>query len=225
MKETPKTLHSYSRKNCLSNFYPVSESLPDQAHFDYLTNKLKTRLHFLTIRNALSPSEVQYKSKLIAANLFKLKIFRDSDHIAIYHPVHNEVETIQIQEEALKLGKIVYYPRVAGNLITFHRISNITQLIPGAYSIPEPPFSAKVVPLNSIDLFIIPGVCFDVTGNRIGFGKGYYDRTLKFTDNNKKIGLAYSFQVVSRIRTDMYDLPVGYIVSENGVINANGGGD
>jgi len=224
VKEVPKALHTYSRKNCLSNPNTVSESLSDQGHYDYLTNKYKARLHFLRIRNALHPSEVQTRSKQIADKLFKLKAFRDSDHIAIYYPIHNEVDTKPIHYEALKLGKKIYYPRVTGDFITYHSITNFAQLKPGAYGISEPGRDDIAVPLNLIDIFIIPGICFDVWGNRIGFGKGYYDRTLKFTNKNKKIGLAYSFQVVSSIRTDMYDLPLSYIVSENGVINANRGG-
>lgn len=178
----------------------------------------------MRIRNTLHSSEVHTRSKKIADNLFQLKIFRDSDHIASYHPIHKEVDTKLIHDEALKLGKKIYYPRVTGDLITYHRITNFAQLKPGAYGISEPGRDDIAVPLNLIDIFIIPGICFDFWGNRIGFGKGYYDRTLRFTDKNKKIGLAYSFQVVNSIRTDMYDLPLSYIVSENGVINANRGG-
>lgn len=172
----------------------------------------------------MHPSEVQSRSKLIAGNLFQLKIFRDSEHIAIYHPVRNEVDTRLIHDESLKRGKKIYYPRASGDLITFHRITSIAHLKPGTFGIPEPQISDKSVPLDIIDIFIIPGICFDVRGNRIGFGKGYYDRTLKFIHKNKKIGLAYSFQVVSSIKTDKYDLPLSYIVCENGVINANRGG-
>ena len=67
---------------------------------------------------------------------------------------------------------------------------------------------------DSIDIIIVPGVAFDRQGNRLGRGRGFYDRLLKTTPNAIKIGVAFDFQVVDQVPTEPLDVPMNLIISE-----------
>jgi 5-formyltetrahydrofolate cyclo-ligase len=73
--------------------------------------------------------------------------------------------------------------------------------------------------IEDIDLIIVPGVVFDEHCNRIGFGAGYYDRFLpKRAKNSSTIGLAYDYQIINKIPTGDYDIPLDFIISEKRII-------
>jgi 5-formyltetrahydrofolate cyclo-ligase len=89
----------------------------------------------------------------------------------------------------------------------------------GAYNILEPrQDTIKEIPIESIDLILVPGVVFDIHGNRIGHGKGYYDRLLNDTQNIPHVGLAFGFQIVDAVPVEGHDLPVDIIVTEERII-------
>jgi len=89
----------------------------------------------------------------------------------------------------------------------------------GAYGILEPARS-QIVPIepNTIDLVIIPGIGFDKTGNRMGHGKGYYDRFLPLAKKAIRIGLCFEFQIKDQIPTEPSDQKVDYIITEERII-------
>ena len=72
--------------------------------------------------------------------------------------------------------------------------------------------------MYSLDLIIVPGVVYDFFGNRIGHGKGYYDRLLKKACTIPSIGLAFEFQIVDRISAEAHDEKVDTIITENRII-------
>ncbi len=88
----------------------------------------------------------------------------------------------------------------------------------GSYGILEPRTEKiRKTRVEDIDLIIVPGVAFDKKGNRIGHGKGYYDRLLDKT-NATKIGLAFEFQLLKEIPTDKHDLPIDILITEKRII-------
>ena len=92
-------------------------------------------------------------------------------------------------------------------------------LCPGAYDILEPKQDCrKPIDLDTIDIIIVPGVAFDTTGNRMGHGKGYFDRLLKHLDA-LRIGLAFEFQIVSHVPMDPHDEKMDIIVTEKQIIH------
>lgn len=151
-------------------------------------------------------------------NLCTLDRFKISKKIALFYSVRNEVNTKRIFFESLEAGKEVYFPRVNGPSLTFHRVGSLEELKPGKFGIPEPDAGSFSIEPEKLDLVIIPGVAFDHTGNRVGYGKGYYDRFMVNVSEEKRIALAYGFQVLDSVPGGESDLGVGLIVTEVGII-------
>ncbi len=101
--------------------------------------------------------------------------------------------------------------------ITPSYISSLDDLNKGAYGINEPKTINKAN-VDDIDLILVPGIAFSVSGERIGFGKGYYDKLLeKF--NGVKIGVCYDFQIVNHIPSSPHDIKMDMIVTEKRIYN------
>ena len=95
----------------------------------------------------------------------------------------------------------------------FYEIHSLNDLKEGHFHILEPTTQLLIKP-NQIDLMIVPMLAFDSNNHRVGYGKGYYDRYLSCEFNRYKIGLAFSFQQVSYIPIDQFDLPLDEIIQE-----------
>lgn len=137
----------------------------------------------------------------------------------------DEVETGQLLMRALELGKTVAVPRVVGeNQMEFHRIGTLSDLSPGFRGIPEPdsdPTTLVHPPEFSpgAALMLLPGAAFDPAGNRIGYGKGFYDSYLHRYPYFYKLGLAFSVQLTDEIPADPYDVKVDEILTESDVFH------
>ena len=184
--------------------------------------KSKIREEINGIRNGKPISELSEKSGRIKENLFRMPEFGNARTVMFYVSTRNEVHTEEMIREALSMGKNVCVPRTDVNThsLTCIRIEDFDRdLSPGAFGIPEPKTGEAVQPEN-IDLVIVPGTAFDRMGNRIGYGKGFYDRLLPSMDGVNTIGLAYGFQIVDSITTEEHDVSVRNVVTEDGVIKA-----
>lgn len=168
-------------------------------------------------RSALSDVEVKQKSLLISDYLYSLEVFKLSNSIALYSPIQNEVGTESIFNKAIQAEKEVYFPRVNGSSLDFHRIDKLEQLQIGKFGVLEPKAHLLKADIEKIDLFVIPALAFDKSGNRLGYGKGYYDRALANISESKKIGLSYDLQILDSVPIDKNDRKVGIIVTELGV--------
>jgi 5-formyltetrahydrofolate cyclo-ligase len=117
-------------------------------------------------------------------------------------------------------SKRIYYPKVpksAHGVLEFYSVASLAELELGFMAkIPEPGLKSKrpKAALGEIDIVVVPGVGFDGEGYRLGFGKGYYDRTLK-TYEGLVIGLAYDFQIVDRLPRESHDARCDWVVSES----------
>jgi len=176
-------------------------------------NKDEIRKRILKIRDSLSPSLVLLKSKKIKEILFELKEFKCAENILFYYSFRSEVRTdIMIKD----CKKRVFLPKVKGKELEILEIKSLNDLKPGYCGILEPTSENPVSP-DEIDLVIVPGVCFDKRGFRIGYGSGYYDRLLPLL-NCKKIGIAFSLQIVDKIPNTINDIRVDKIITEDGPI-------
>ena len=111
----------------------------------------------------------------------------------------------------------MFLPRLDGELLSFHLVESMEGLIINKYGIPEPTAETPCVSPEEIDIFILPALGLDLNGNRLGSGKGYYDRTLKNIESKKLFGLCYKFQIVVSVPNLKHDKKVGYLIYEDGI--------
>jgi 5-formyltetrahydrofolate cyclo-ligase len=127
--------------------------------------------------------------------------YATADHVALYAPVRGELDTAPLFRDLRSRGKTVLYPRICdtSRLLSFHIVTGESQLQPSGLGIPEPGPGQAVVPLHRIDVFVVPGLAFDLQGQRLGWGHGYYDTTLGAVPSSLRVGYAYEFQVVPKV--------------------------
>jgi len=183
-----------------------------------VAEKEKIRRRILKLRDALSTKEREEKSRQIKGELFALFDFKAAKTIFFYAAKGNEVETKGMIEESLSSGKKVGLPIVKGKEIFFSQIFNYGKLLPSTFGILEPE-EEHPISLDRVDLIIVPGIVFDRQGNRIGFGRGFYDRFLKKVPRVFKIGLAFEIQIVEKIPQASNDIPVDKIITERRIID------
>jgi len=181
------------------------------------------RKKMLEVRNRLSDDEVYRLSENIFLKLRENNFFNNSTNIMVYLDFRNEVKTDLIINYCLKDGKKIYIPVCIPETreICISRIESLNELQSGHYGIREPiEEHIRLADSSLINLALIPGVVFDSSGNRIGFGAGYYDRFIKrLQPCTVKAALAYSFQVIDSVPSDDHDVPMDYIITEKGTIN------
>lgn len=175
------------------------------------------RGEILSKRNNLSEDIVRQKSEKIRDRLVSLDVFKRSAAILLYFSKDKEVDTKGLIANLL-INKNVVLPRVNQDELVIARIRGFSDIEPGAFGVLEPKSSCQLFDKESLDLVIVPGVVFDEKGNRIGYGKGYYDRFLKDI-KCAKIGLAYEFQVAETLKTASHDVKMDMIVTEERVID------
>ena len=129
-----------------------------------------------------------------------------------------EVATDDIFRMLRATKRRVCYPRINRDKkeMEFYEVDDLAGLEKASYAILEPHPSANRVETEAIDLVIVPGIIFDEKGNRIGYGKGFYDRTLMHV-RAKKIGLAFAFQQTTKVPCDPWDQAVDALVTEDGI--------
>lgn len=185
------------------------------------TLKSEIRKKSLESRNSLSIEEIISNSTKICLLLQKMPEFRRAECVMLYASFKSEVDTAEIIIACLKQGKKVAVPCSNREYITPCEIKKIDDLVPGYLGIPEPA-KKLAVPVEELDIIILPVVAFDINGNRIGYGKGYYDKFLAEFNNKQrkiiKIGLAFECQKFDSIPCESHDQKLDYIITENGVI-------
>ena len=154
-------------------------------------------------------------------NLIKKKYGKKKITIAAYYPANYEVDILSFVEKASKKKFNIALPVIKSKgKMSFKLWTYKNPLYVNSMGILEPDNSTKmVIP----DLIMVPLVAFDEKLNRIGYGKGYYDRSLKKISKIKKktifLGIAYSFQKCRTIPTNKHDFKLDYIFTERGIIN------
>lgn len=182
---------------------------------------LRTKIALL--KKGHSPEALKEKSERIKQLLFQITEFKASNTILFYASLSGEVQTKGMIEHALSIGKRVALPKISGERMSLHKISTWDELEKNGMGIPEPKGS-NGIPLEEICLIVVPGIAFDRAGNRLGRGKGYYDRLLSEADaDTPRIALAFSFQIADSVPTAANDQKVHKIITEDGTIECKKG--
>ena len=172
----------------------------------------------LAKRNLLLTDETEKMSQTIFERLIGMEEYELCGDILVYASFGSEVITDKIIDHALAMDKNVYLPRVNGNDMDFYMIASRDELEEGSWHILEPkPDSCNLFNSNANALVIMPLVAFDRNGNRIGYGKGYYDSFLSKHLTGTKIGIAYSLQEC-KIESEETDIRMDFVVTEKEII-------
>jgi 5-formyltetrahydrofolate cyclo-ligase len=181
--------------------------------------KLNIREKMRTLRQNLSPDEVERKSASIRTILMQLEEVQGSGTVCIYASTGNEVSTEGMVLNLLNTGKRVVVPDwnawSSKSVIRLIQILDLNELCLDGHIVPQPVIiEDRIVPCHEVDIFLVPGLVFDESGNRLGMGGGYFDRLLANTSSNATlIGLAYDFQLLAHIPTEEHDIPMNVVVT------------
>lgn len=177
--------------------------------------KKETRKNIIKKRDELDKEAKKIMDDEIIKKLINSEEYKKARGIFTYIGFASEIDTKIIIEDALRLGKEVYVPKIFNKEMILIRIDSLENLITSSYGILEPIGDKNDFDVNKLDLIIMPGVAFDEEFNRLGYGAGYYD---KFLDRNdlkcSKIALAYEFQVLDKLEVEEHDKKVDQIITE-----------
>jgi 5-formyltetrahydrofolate cyclo-ligase len=183
-----------------------------------LRKKMKATL------NRMKNDEYNELGKQAADALFETEEWKNADTVGITISRGKELDTSYIIKKAWEDRKKVAIPKCLAKTkeMDFRVFTDYSQLEIVYYGLQEPKIdeTTAVIP-DQIDLLIVPGLIYDKRGYRIGFGGGYFDRYL-VNYPNAKITIAFDIQVVERIPTEQFDLPVQKIITDKRVIETNG---
>lgn len=179
-------------------------------------NKRELRKKFIKLREDQSSLKKYRKDKKILQHLVSFKPFLLAKEFFTYVNYQGEVATdILIKKYFGK--KTIIVPRIKAKRICLYELHDPHEFEKGKFGIREPKICMLKRKFDEIDVALIPGIAFDGTGHRIGFGGGYFDRFLKKV-HCTTIGLAYEFQIIEKVPAEKYDAAVDYIVTEKRII-------
>lgn len=183
--------------------------------------KAEIRRRVLVLRDALGESDRERRDSLIAERIAADRSYARARSILFYASFRSEVGTGALVTRALAEGREAVLPLVdrSRGVLSLRRIESLSEARPGFMGIPEPPLTAEEVPLEGIDLVVVPGVAYDARCVRVGYGGGFYDRL--FAGCRRRpvlLAPAYEVQIVDRIPDEAHDVRMDMIVTEERTI-------
>jgi 5-formyltetrahydrofolate cyclo-ligase len=188
---------------------PAKAAMPD-------TKQLKSELRRQSIarRDALPLAERTRAADLVARRCLELlERSGTPGTAALYAATRSELDASPIAAVLAQQGVAVAYPRVVGSALEFC-LAAADALVPSNFELSEPSADLPALPIEQIDLFIIPGLAFDRAGGRLGWGKGYYDRALQQCPRATRVAVGFSLQIVQSVPRDRWDQTMDWIISE-----------
>lgn len=181
-----------------------------------MTEKNLLRKKITAQRKSLSDEERKIFSHEIIKKFLATDIYKNSSSIMAYMSMPEEIQLKEFFDDAFDKKKILSIPFIVERgIIQPVILRNFDSLEVGEFKILTVKKNLReFINAEKIDLIIVPGVAFDIHGNRLGMGGGYYDRFLKTAEHAKKISLAFDFQIVENVPAENHDIPVDLIITE-----------
>ena len=142
-------------------------------------------------------------------------VWQKSSSVLFYASLRDELDIWPLWKQGYQDGKIVALPRYSteGNAYVACQVNALSpRLVRGAFGVWQPEDCYPVIPLNQLDLILVPGVAFDVTGRRLGRGRGFYDRLLKDV-RGAKVGVGLDEQIEPAIPAEPHDVTLDYLLT------------
>lgn len=188
------------------------------------TDKPSLRARLLAFRKARAPADVARASAAIARGVLALAELSGARTVALYQALPFEPDTTALWRELAGRGVHTVFPRIekGSKVLHFGAADGDDDLRRGPMGIREP-VPGREVPLAAIDLFLVPGVAFDLAGWRLGYGGGYYDATLaQVRDEAPRVGLCFDEELLERLPSEAHDAPVDVVVTDLRTIRSPG---
>lgn len=186
-----------------------------------MKNKKELRQHLLQVRSRLSSAYKKECSDIISRKVIHHPMFKQAEAVMLYMPIRGEADVLPVFKTAFSSGKRVILPKTEkeDKSIRCFQVKGCTDLGKGAYGILEPePSRCQEVGFQEADLVIVPGVGFDVSGFRLGYGGGYYDRLLSRHPDVIRIGVAYDEQIVPDVMPEPHDSMMDRLISPKKIL-------
>lgn len=167
------------------------------------------------LKKNYSNDELQQFSNAIFSKIEETSVFANAKCVLAYYSFPGEVFTHDFIEKHAK-DKTIILPVVQGDILILKEFKGVEAMKRSTYGILEPT-GDEFTDLSKIELAIIPGMAFDKNLNRLGRGKGYYDKLLSKIDAYL-IGVCFSFQLKDEIPVEPHDIPMNCVISQNEVI-------
>lgn len=165
-------------------------------------------------RRHFSQQKLGEMSSCICHTLLADDMLRKAEVVLMYYPLPSEVDVTPVIRELSGKGKVVLLPKVVSDTdMTIHKYEDENSLCVGAFNIMEP-VGEEYMDYDSIDVVIVPGMAFDIRGNRLGKGKGYYDRFFSRVRNIYKIGVCFPYQMVDDVPCDEHDIRMDKVICD-----------
>ena len=177
-----------------------------------IKTKSQIRKEVLALRDSLGEGERKKGEILVTERILGHQLFYSAESILAFAGCGSEISTSEIIKEALRLGKKVYLPKVQGENMSFFRIFSVEELAAGYRGIPEPAVDTEkyeyAEKAAERTLMIMPGVAFDAGRNRIGYGKGFYDKYLQDKEalQLRTIAIGFGCQMTDAIPAEENDI-------------------
>ena len=180
------------------------------------------RQALIAAREELGTSQIAKASDAIASRFWRLPTLQRSRRIGLYFAVRGEVDCDYIATTAWSRQRQVYLPVIQGHELRFAKYEKSSKFVRNQYGIPEPEHKkCELIRSRDLDVVVVPTVVFDVDGNRIGMGAGYYDRSFRILRLRKCwtrpcfVGVAYEFQKTASIKASSWDIRLHFAVTES----------
>jgi len=192
-----------------------------------LSKRDRIRKNVITDRANLSSGDQQAANIAAATHFMQSELYQTNQRIGFFMAANGEIDPASILNQALDDGKDCYLPTLdptSENTLIYVNYSHGESLVYNKFRILEPVIQPNnVIGAKSLDLVLVPLVSFDLHGNRLGMGKGYYDRTFAFKNDLEKpngptkpllVGFAYEFQKYPEFNHKPWDVPLDYAVTD-----------
>lgn len=185
--------------------------------------KTQIRKNYKEKRDAIPKTIAKELSKKMSECVLHWNPYKEAKKVYFYYPLGQEVSLLPVIEDALAHSKQVAFPKVSGNIMNFYEICDLSQLAEGCFHVMEPKIDSKqgdypkLVDWKQV-LCFVPGVAFDPSGARFGYGKGYYDRYFTGKSGCRLVGCAYQCQVAEMLPVDIWDIKMNDLITENGIL-------
>jgi len=190
------------------------------------TSKNSLRQEVLAKRDAISQATRQAYTVDLLVNISSLPEWKKANTVLLYLGIKTEFDPTPLVEAALSMEKTVVLPRIlkAENRLEIRQIQSLDQdLVSGVWGLREPdPSSCPEIEPAKLDFVLVPGVAFDLQGNRMGYGAGFYDRLL--SDQKlmaPRVSAFFPEQLVLQVPQEPHDLPVDIMIMPHQIVRAH----